>query len=258
MIRSPIKYFGGKSHMVDCIINQFPKEFNVYAEPFVGGGSVLFNKAQSGVEIINDISNNVYSVFKCLSDHELFLKVKEKLDVTYYSRLLRENFKDDLLMDLDIAERAYKFIYVTRTSFNGVGGFSVNKLVRRNMCKSVSDYLSMVDGLFDIHNRLSSVVVENLDIFDFIDKYDSDDVFMYLDPPYVIGTRKSNQKYQHEFTDKQHEMLCDRILNCKSKILLSGYDNEIYDMLDVKYKKVYFNPKNSNSKVVEVLWKNYD
>ena len=109
--------------MVDCIINQFPKEFNVYAEPFVGGGSVLFNKAQSGVEIINDISNNVYSVFKCLSDHELFLKVKEKLDVTYYSRLLRENFKADLLMDLDIVERAYKFIYVTRTSFNGVGGF---------------------------------------------------------------------------------------------------------------------------------------
>jgi len=64
------------------------------------------------------------------------------------------------------------------------------------MSKSVSDYLSMIDYLPQIHNRLSSVIVENRDIFELIPKYDSKETFFYLDPPYVHETRSSTTSYE--------------------------------------------------------------
>ena len=71
-MHSPIKYYGGKSYMTNIIIEQFPKEYNIYIEGFGGGASVLFSKPQNGIEIYNDLNENVYALFKALSDDELF------------------------------------------------------------------------------------------------------------------------------------------------------------------------------------------
>ena len=257
-MKSPIKYYGGKSYMTNIIIDQFPKEYEIYVEGFGGGASILFQKEKTSLEVYNDLGENVYSLFKVLSDKEMFERLKEKLDLTYYSEELRKEFKEDLKRtDLSLEDRAYKFIFVNRTSFNGVGGFSTTMLVRRNMSKSCSDYLSMIDKLPEIHNRLSSVIIEHKDIFELIDKYDKENVFMYLDPPYVKETRLSNQTYECEMSNEQHKQLCERLLTFKGKILLSGYDNDIYSILDSKFTKLSFQSPNSGSNAIETLWKNY-
>ena len=36
-----LKWVGGKTQILDTILNKIPKEMNNYHEPFVGGGSVL-------------------------------------------------------------------------------------------------------------------------------------------------------------------------------------------------------------------------
>lgn len=239
-MKSPIKYYGGKSYMTNIIINHFPKEYDIYVEGFGGGASVLFQKDKTALEVYNDLGENVYSLFKVLSDKEMFLKLKERMDLAVYSAQLREEYKKDLKTNLSLEDRAYKFLYVNRSSFNGVGGFSTTMIVRRNMSKSTSDFLSMIDKLPEIHNRLSSVIIEHRDIFDLLDKYNKENVFMYLDPPYVKETRLSNQLYECEMTDKQHLQLCEKLLTFKGKILLSGYDNEIYKILDSKFKKSIF------------------
>lgn len=82
-MNSPIKYYGGKSYMSDIIISHFPKDYSVYIEGFGGGASVLFAKERDKLEIYNDLGRNVYSLFKVLSDKELFEQMKEKLDLTY-------------------------------------------------------------------------------------------------------------------------------------------------------------------------------
>ena len=170
-MKSPIKYYGGKSYMTNIIIDQFPKEYEIYVEGFGGGASILFQKERTSLEVYNDLGENVYSLFKVLSDKEMFERLKEKLDLTYYSEELRKEFKEDLRRtDLSLEDRAYKFIFVNRTSFNGVGGFSTTMLVRRNMSKSCSDYLSMIDKLPEIHNRLSSVIIEHKDIAKFFQR----------------------------------------------------------------------------------------
>lgn len=259
-MNSPIEYFGGKTYMVDTIQSFFPKSYRLYVEGFGGGASLLLNKKIDALEIYNDINKNVYSLFKVISDKDLLEQLRQKLYLTYYSSDIRkeyiEKLNDDSLSELD---RAYYFLYVNRTSFNGVGGFSFNPLIRRSMSKSISGYLSCIDSLPTIHNRIFHAVIENRDIFDLIDKYDSDDTFFYLDPPYIQSTRKSSQKYDCDMTDEQHKLFVDRLLTIKGYALVSGYDHEIYDKLVQNgWNKYAFHSQNSSSSAVEILWYNYD
>lgn len=257
-MQSLIKYYGGKTYMTDIIKSNFPSDFKVYVEGFGGGASVLFSKTPSPIEVYNDLEENVYSLFRVLSNKLLLEEMKSRLDLTPYSRQIREEFKEDLKNDdMSLVDRAYKFFYVNRTSFNGVGGFSVTMLPRRNMMKNVSSYLSLIDGLEEYHQRLSSVLVEHLDILDLLNKYDSKDTFFYLDPPYVQSTRKSSQKYGVEMSDDDHRKFIEKCNTLKGKVLISGYDSPIYEGLK-GFKKVTFKSPNAGSEATEVLWRNYE
>jgi DNA adenine methylase len=247
--------------MRNIILSHFPKTYNTYIEPFGGSGTILFGKKETPLEVYNDIGQNVYSLFKVLSDKNLFNQLKYKLDLTYYSNDIRsESIKKLKQKNLSLLERAYCFFVINRMSYNGVGGFSTTLLKRRNMSKSVSDFLSSIDRLPEVHNRLSNLIVENRDIIDIIDKYDAINNFMYLDPPYVHSTRKSSTAYENEMTDKDHEILVDKVLNSKSKFLISGYNHQIYDILTnlTKWNKKSFKSPNALSNSIETLWWNYD
>ena len=246
--------------MSDIIISHFPKDYSVYIEGFGGGASVLFAKEKDKLEIYNDLGKNVYSLFKVLSDEDLCKKMKDKLDLTYYSADTRKEFIEDLKRDnLSLLDRAYKYFYVNRSSFNGVGGFSTTLLVRRNMSKSVSDYLSAIDGLSEVHNRLSSVIIENRNIFDLIEKYDDKNVFFYLDPPYLKCTRTSSTNYECEMSDNDHEKFIDKLLSSKGKFLVSNYENKIYQrLLDNGWNLYKYDSVNACSDRTECLWYNYD
>ena len=217
------------------------------------------NKPETPLEIYNDLWSNVYSLFKVISDESKYKELQNRLYITPYSQQLREEYKELLNTDLSIEDRAYYYFYVNRTSFNGVGGFSFNPLVRRGCSKSISHYFSAIDNLEKIYSRLQHAVIENRDIFELIDKYDEVDTFFYLDPPYVQSTRKSGQRYAEEFEDDLHIKLVDRVLNLKGKCLISGYDSPIYDKLvENGWHKYEFDSVNAMSEAVEVLWYNYD
>jgi len=264
--QSAIRYFGGKGVIYKEIIGFFPPKnsYLTYIEPFGGAASILFQKERSPIEIYNDLEQNVYSLFKVLSDKKLFREFKEKCDLSYYSAQLRKEYKEDLKKDLSLIERAYKYFYVNRTSVNGVGGFGCSvEFIRRNMSKSVSDFLSSVDRLYDIHNRLSSVIIDNRDAIELIKKYDRKKVFFYLDPPYHQSTR-TTARYAQDMSDDDQDKLIDALINIKhADVLLSGYDCKLYDSLCKNgWEKIDFNVKtqdgNRNSKTkTESLWRNY-
>jgi len=259
-----IGYFGGKGGKLTTEIKNFiPKDYHIYVEPYGGSATILFAQ-QAPVEIYNDIFQNVYSLFKVMSDKHLFEQFKEKLDITPYSQQLNKEFKENLKRkDISLLDRAYYYFYTNRTSVNSVGGFSANLVVRRNISKSTSDYLSAIDGLEHYHKRLSNVVVLNKDAIEVIKKYDGESTFMYLDPPYVHSTR-TNARYDCDMTDEQHIELLNTLIGCKSKILLSGYDNDMYNILtDNGWNKYSYeinttDGKNRPKTKTEVLWFNYD
>lgn len=264
-MKSPIKYFGGKNGFANKILEYFPSEYKTmnYIEPFCGSAALLFHKERSQVEIINDLDNNIHSLFKVLIDKELFSQFKDMCDLTPYSEKLLKEFTQELKSDISIIERAYKFFYCNRVSYNGLGGFSSSGVVRRNMSKSVSDYLSSIDGLYDVHNRLSGVVIHNTDALRLIEKWDKENTFMYLDPPYALETRSSGG-YKHDMSDDDQDKFLNVLLSIKNaKVLVSGYNCDRYSTLeDNGWKRIDMEIKTQNNNRVgklkiESLWFNY-
>lgn len=245
--------------MTKILLNNFPDtEVDQYVEVFGGGASLLFYKPRYGIEVYNDLYHNVYCLFKSLADCDNFKQLKYMMDLSVYSRRLHDEYREELNnYNLSIVERAYKYLYVNRTSFNGVGGFSVSKYIRRGMSKSTSDFLSMIDGLREVHDRLQSVIIEEMDALDLIEKYDDGrKALMYVDPPYIHSTRKSSQKYGVEMQDDDHKRLVEKLLRCSCNILLSCYDHEIYDPLQENgWTKIKLIRPNSND--VETIYRNY-
>lgn len=264
-MKSAIRYFGGKNGFANRILECFPNGYESmnYVEPFCGSAALLFHKKKSSIEIINDIDSNIYSLFKVLIDKDSFKIFKDKLDLTPYSEELLKEYSNDLKFDLDIIERAYKYFYINRVSYNGLGGFSSSSVIRRNMSKSISDYLSAIDGLYEIHNRLSTVVVSNRDALKLIKKYDKENTFIYCDSPYANETRSSG-RYKHDFTDEDQDLYLDTLIKIKqSKVLVSGYNCDRYSILDENgWNRIDFEIKTQNNNIkgkskIESLWFNY-
>lgn len=267
-MRSPIKYFGGKGGFGNDIYAMFPHKsrYESYIEPFGGGASMLFIKEPFGCEIYNDLEENVYSLFKVLKDKKLFKKFKEECDLAIYSRKLRSDYINDLKTDdLDIVERAYKFFYVNRTSRNGIGGFSVTaNYIRRNMSKSVSDFLSCIDRMPEVHDRLSRVIVENQDGIALMKKFDRKKTFIYADPPYHHDTR-TETRYKVDMDDEMQVKFIDTVLGLKNAmVLISGYDCKEYKRLvENGWNKVDMTVHTTggdhkSKDKVESLWFNYE
>lgn len=273
-MNSPIRYFGGKNGMASKILKYFPKEdsYDTYIEPFGGSfGVALHNTNIPPIEIYNDLDNNVYSLFRTLVDKEMFTEFQKLSDLIIYSEKVRKTFKQDLKEipfneddKLSIVHRTFKFFYVNRTSRNGIGGFSINTCVRRCMSKSCSDFLSTIEGLPKLHDRLSKVIVTNQDGIKLINKYSQrEDVFIYADPPYHQSTR-TETRYNVDMNDDEQERFIDECVNAKCKILISGYDCDAYKRLEengfIKIKFIVHtmsgNRKTKKDKV-EYLWMNY-
>lgn len=255
----PIKYYGGKSGMTKFLLPLFPKEYDIFVDAFGGSASVLLAEERPNVnEVYNDLGDNVYSLYKVISDKTMMEELRKKLELTPYSETFRAEFKNDLKKtDLSLVERAFKFMYVNRTSFNGVGGFSTTFMKGRPLSKEVSVYLSAIRGLEELHKRLSTVVFEHKDIFKILEKYDREDTFIYLDPPYVQDTRVSSTRYEVEMTDEEHERFVERLLTMKAKLMVSGYDHPIYEKLNDKFKRYEYTSPLSHSNKIEIIWTNY-
>ena len=264
--KSPINWYGGKYYMAKDIIELFPKH-HMYVEGFGGACHVLFRKERSDMEVYNDLHSGLYLFFKFIRDNnEEFIR---KLTLTPYSREEFENSKDWMFEEDDI-EKARKFYVRTMQSVASNGGWCYAKSKsRRGMCQSVSRWLGNIEeNLSGAIERLKEVQIENLDILDLIKKYDKEDTLFYLDPPYVPETRKQKKSYNCEMTREQHIELIDTLINVKGKVILSGYDNDIYNkLLDNGWKKVILGKfskrgqKTNNGELTkgkEFVWINYN
>jgi DNA adenine methylase len=229
-VRSPLRWVGGKFYIADWIISLMPKH-EVYVEPFFGAGWVFFKKPKVRVEVINDIDDRIYALFKVLSDEELFQKFLEKVWFVGASEKVFEEMLEKLSSGVgDIVEKAVAFFYVNRF---GLAGNLGSQFVVCSRNSTALSYGGVKNSLLKIHERLGGVCVLNRDWRDVVLKYDSEDTLFYLDPPYVLETRKNSEGvYVCEMSDKEHEELVDVCLRLKGKVILSGYRNRIYERLE--------------------------
>lgn len=268
--KSPINWFGGKYYMANDIIRLFPKH-KVYVEVFGGAGHILFKKEPSEIEVYNDIDSGLYLFFKTLRDENKANILKQKLDLTPYSRKEFYHCRDTWKNEKDEIEKVRKWYVATMQSFStnfSTWSHSKNKS-RRGMSQAVSQWLGKIENdLPKAVERLKTVQIENMDYKDLIKKYDGKDTLFYLDPPYIHKTRQMTYQYTYEMTDQQHEEMINILLHIKGKAILSGYDNEIYNkLLDNGWRKMFLGEydkrsekaiNESRNKGKEFIWINYD
>lgn len=212
-------YIGGKRNLSRRLVERIARiEHDLYAEPFVGMGGVFFRRdRRPPIEVINDVSADVTTLFRILQRHyQPFLDtLKWQLSSrTEFERLMRVD--PSTLTDL---ERAARFLYLQRSAFGG-------KVEGRNFGVSRTnparfDLTKLVPMLEDVHERLSGVVIERLPYADFIGRYDRPGALFYLDPPY-LGCE--DDYGPGVFSETDYARLSDLLAGIKGSFLLSIND----------------------------------
>lgn len=250
-----LKYPGAKWRIAKWIIEKIP-EHHSYIEPFFGSGAVFFNKKPSNIETINDIDGNVVNFFKMVRDNldELVYKIQ----MTPYARAEYERSYTGLgKTDID---KAVEFCIKINMSHgyrcNAKNGWK-NDVQGRERSYAVQVWNKLPEIIAQAAERLKEAQIEQRPALDVISRFNHPKCLIYCDPPYLLSTRKGKQ-YNIEMSDKDHEELLQVLLESKSKVMLSGYESDLYDDLLRGWRKVEKdNLTQSLKKRKEILWMNY-
>lgn len=213
-----LRWAGGKTWLLKDINNYLPVKFNNYHEPFIGGGSVfIYMRSVGKIQNESFLSDknedliNAYNVIKHTPTQliEILKGYKNEKDFYYYIRGQ---------IYTDIIQQAAQFIFLNRTSFNGI--YRVNLKGEYNVPYGFKNYKL----LFDIENikklnlLFQNATFTDCDFEDTIRRVKKNDL-VFLDPPYTVahennGFIKYNQKI---FAWEDQERLANFIENLKSK-----------------------------------------
>lgn len=215
MVLSAFPYPGGKTTLVDDIVQYFPRHRR-YVEVFGGSAAVLLNKPPSYIEVYNDLNSDIVHFFETVRDRRD--ELEEWLRATPYSRELHEEwaraFYDGERPDDDVA-RAGRWFYLRYTQYGAkidrYSGFKPS--IKRNEARSLR---GSADDLDQIVERLQNVTIENQDFKQVVQRYDRDDTLFYLDPPYLETAYNFYGTGQFD-----HERLSEVLDNCDGHWIVS-------------------------------------
>lgn len=236
--------------MIAKILPYLP-ETKIYCEPFGGGASILLNKPPAMVEIYNDIDGYLVNLFRVMQDKTTFDAFIFRVSATLYSReefihaveiIHRKNVGEDI----DAVDLAWAF-YVG--CCQGFSGKNPNKATPGSWCRvfvscrkmagTTNRWLSHIAALEDVYTRLARVQIDNIDGIKCIQYWDTPDTLFYLDPPYILDTRKTKKQYYKEMDNDLHCKLIRALLSIKGYAVISGYNHPIYRSFDaVGWKKI--------------------
>lgn len=253
-----MKYPGSKWNIAKQLADLIPAHHS-YVEPFAGSLALLFHKPPSDIETINDLDNDVTNLFSCIQEDAE--KLARLIMTTPYSRQMY----DDAFKDTPIkADRYHKACQFLIKCWQGHGfrtnGYKVgwkHDVQGRERMYALWSWYRLPEWIIEIADRLRMVQIENRPAIEVIERFDYGNVFIYLDPPYLLGTRTGKQ-YKHEMSDVDHEELLQTILKSRAKIMISGYESEMYNSYLRGWEKRQFKScaEHSGSRT-EVVWMNY-
>ena len=264
-MRAVFRYPGSKWSIAQWIISHFPEGYEklVYLEPFAGSAAVFFNKKPSRVETINDADGDIVNLFRVL--REAPDELKRALELTPYSR---EEYDLSFEPCGDPVERARRYMVRTTQAIgaklNGNSKCGWRNHKTPNLGGTACKWGGITDTIDGATTRLRGsttnlVQIEHGDALKLIERYNSRDVLMYLDPPYLRSTRRSGALYRYEMSDKVQREILEAIANSTAKIVLSGYQSELYDEYLVGWHKDSVMSRTTSTEMaLEVIWMNYE
>lgn len=216
-MKTPITYYGGKQTMLKYILPLIPPH-KIYTEAFCGGAAVLFAKRPADCEVVNDLNRALVNFYLVTKKHYAMLKAE--IDATLHCR-------DQHAHALHIsqypeffspAQWAWAVWTLSKTAFASMqdGCFGYNRMgtTALKVKNAADEFTEMICG------RLRDVTIENDDALKIISRYDTDDAFHFVDPPYV---NSDCGHYQGMFTNADMLALVELLEQVKGKFMLTMF-----------------------------------
>jgi DNA adenine methylase len=238
LIKSPLRYPGGKSKAIEQIIKYIPANFQEYREPFVGGGSlfIYLKQIEPNLNIwINDLNSELFYFWQHCRDHlcALATSIQKIKDESESGRELFHSLTHLNVEQLSDFDRAVRFFILNRITFSGTvesGGYSEQSYQRRFTNSSIDRVLKMREILADIK-------ITNLDYQALLSPSDTE-VFIFLDPPYYSATKsRLYGKNGTLHTEFDHHRLAENLKSCPHQWLITYDDSpqirELFDFAQI-------------------------
>jgi DNA adenine methylase len=227
VIKSPLRYPGGKSKAIDKIIKYLPDSFSEYREPFVGGGSLFIYLKQKYPHLniwINDLNTELFLFWKIAQSNltQLTTEVRQIKEKYTDGRLLFHELTTVNVNKLSDIERAIRFFVLNRITFSGTiesGGFSQESFHKRFTYSSI-------ERLEKLESILQNIKITNLDYSHLLNPEEKD-IFIFLDPPYFCATKsKLYGKDGNLHTSFDHQRFAELLARCHHRYLIT-YDDSV-------------------------------
>lgn len=259
--RPVLKYPGSKWRMADWIISLMPPHKS-YLEPFFGSGAVFFNKRPSRIETINDLDGEIVNLFRCVREwpEELACAVA----LTPYSREEYERawsrFKaGGKACGIEDARLTLVRYWQSHGSTSVYKGGWKNDRAGREYAYDVRYWRNLPGWVLDAAERLKDAQIEQTQAVELIRRFKHPDVMIYADPPYVVSTRKGKQYVVDMVEDRQHIELLEALKEHPGPVILSGYENELYEKHLQGWVKLHKKAlAEGGAARTETVWLNYE
>ena len=219
-LKTPLRYPGGKSRACTKLDVYIPdlRDYKEYREPFLGGGSVAIHitKKYPNLDVwVNDLYEPLYNFWRVLQDdgYKMFKRLQE-LKSRYPDRGSAKGLfleAKDVVNDYDQSNlfRACAFYVINKCSFSGLTESS-------SFSAQASDSnFSMrgIEKLTGYSEIIKDWKITNLRYQELLS--DDKETFLYLDPPYEIGSNLYGKKgSMHKgFDHDGFATICDRFIS---------------------------------------------
>jgi DNA adenine methylase len=265
-----LKWAGGKRELMPHLRRYVPEKYNLYFEPFVGAGALLFD-LQPLTAVINDANSELINCYRIIKDHpgRLISALREHKNSSRYFYRLRRLDRDKGFRRISAIRRASRIIYLNKTCYNGL--FRVNSRGEFNV--PFGHYLNplivdeeVIRGVSRYLNR-ARIHISNDDFEKALAGADKGD-FVYLDPPYdPISDTSSFTGYNlSSFGREEQRRLrdtCDALTARGCQVLLSNSatdfirelygDERRYTLVEVQVSRKINAVATARGKIKELL-----
>ena len=301
---SIISYFGGKANFQSFITPNIPKDCTTYIEPFSGSFAIyLDSKLEFNTVVFNDRNRHQANLIRCCASPLEFLPELKALlapggllytEVTtpeekwdFYKAIYRDYIRNSFLDDMDFEIGDFKvaaiYAFLITSSFSSVyprgGGFTGYKKAKDKLNLTILMNKLEKNKYTERLQKISEF--NNLDFEEVIRMHDSEDTYIYLDPPYARFNDVKNDDDgrrlfwygcddENTFGVASHRRLLELLKTTKSRWSLSYYYFPLLEEILPKDKyiwtsKEFHRPSSviktegvEKEKGIELLIMNYD
>jgi DNA adenine methylase len=233
-IRPIVKWAGGKRQLLGVLEEHFPKQFETYYEPFLGGAAVYFRLVSTRPPfkaVLSDINRELIITYNIVKE-----RVDDLISRLYDHKVNYDAAPEDYFYKIRASEpltdleQAARLIFLNKTCFNGL--YRVNRKNKFNVPFGRYSDPPICDEQ-NLRSVSKALNISNADItptdFRKIEEQVNPGDFVYFDPPYqpINSTSNFTSYTKDGFTIEDQKDLRDLALTLHQRrchVLVSNSD----------------------------------